>query len=56
MNTYKAFYKGKTLIVQAETTYAAQTLAAKQFKAKKQYEVDVYLVEKDGQPYIHTAT
>lgn len=37
-----ARYKSRQLVVEAETSYAAQTLAAKQFKAKKQYEVDVY--------------
>ena len=60
MNGYKAFYRGKSIDVYAETSYAAQQLAAKQFKAKKSYEVDVYLCEKDtdgtqsGEQVYHT--
>jgi hypothetical protein len=56
MNGYKAFYKGKTCEVYADTTYQAQQLAAQQFKAKKSYEVTVMLCEKDGETYTHTAT
>ena len=56
MNGYIAFYKGKKKEVYAKTSYEAQTIAAKEFKAKKQYEVDVYLCEKAGEQVIHTAT
>ena len=45
---YLAFYKGKKLEVYAETKLQAQNKAAVIFKAKKSYEVDVYLCEKDG--------
>lgn len=45
MRTYKAFYKGKTVTVIAETSYAAQQEAAKFFKAKKSYEVTVLLAD-----------
>ena len=45
MNGYKAFYKGKSIEVYAETSYKAQELAAKQFKAKKSWEVTVMLCE-----------
>ncbi len=47
MNGYKAFYKGKALDVYAETAYQAQQKAAKEFKAKKSYEVTVMLCELD---------
>lgn len=53
MNTYLAFYRGKQLEVKAETSFAAQQLAAKSFKAKKSFEVNVMLTEKDGKPYVH---
>ena len=53
MNGYKAFYRGKTCEVEAETSYAAQQKAAAIFKAKKTYEVDVILCEKDGETASH---
>ena len=56
MNGYKAFYKGKTIEVFAETSYAAQKEAAKQFKARKEYEVSVMLCEKGGEQVTHLAT
>jgi hypothetical protein len=49
MYGYIAIYKGKRLEVYAESSYKAQLEAAKQFKAKKSYDVSVYLCEKDGQ-------
>ncbi len=56
MNTYHAFYKGKKIELQAETSYKAQQLAATQFKARKSYEVTVMLVAKaDGVPIVHVA-
>ena len=45
---YKAFYRGKTAEVHAETSYAAQLKAAAFFKAKKAHEVTVVLCEIDG--------
>lgn len=54
MNGYIAIYKSKRIEVYADTSYQAQAIAAKQFKAKKQYMVDVYLCEKDNKPVIHT--
>lgn len=48
MNGYIAFYRGKQTEVYANTTLEAQTKAATFFKAKQQYEVDVYLAEKNG--------
>lgn len=47
MNGYKAFYKGKSIEVYAETSFQARDKAAEQFKAKKAYEVTVMLCETD---------
>ena len=43
MRTYMAFYRGKSTVVHAVTSYAAQQEAAKFFKAKQSYEVTVVL-------------
>ena len=53
MFTYIAFYKGKQITVNAPSSYDAQLIASKQFKAKKSYEVTVMLVAKDDEPVIH---
>lgn len=45
MRTYIAFYKGRQLTVSADTSYLAQQLAAKLFKAKKSYDVTVMLAD-----------
>jgi hypothetical protein len=45
MRTYKAFYRGKTCIVIAETSYSAQEQAASFFKAKKSYDVAIVLAD-----------
>ncbi len=55
MNGYIAFYRGKRIEVYANTSYEAQQKAAKEFKAKKSYEVTVALAEKDGEEVIHRA-
>jgi hypothetical protein len=52
-NGYKAFYKGETHEVYADTTYEAQQIAAKHFKAKKTYDVTVVLCEKNGEQVEH---
>ena len=53
MYGYICIYRGKQLEVRAETKLKAQEIAAKHFKAKKQYEVDVYLCERpDGSPVV----
>ena len=54
MNGYKAFYRGKSIEVYAETTYEAQQKAAALFKAKKAYDGSVMLCEKNGEQYIHS--
>ena len=52
----KAFYKGREITIEAETSYKAQELAAKQFKARKSYEVTVILIQKaDGTEIVHVA-
>jgi len=55
VNGYIALYKGKKIEVFAETSLKAQQKAAKEFKAKKQYQVSVYLCEKDGEEVVHTS-
>lgn len=47
---YIALYRGRQIEVYAETSYKAQLKAAVLLKAKKSYEVGVYLCEKDGKP------
>ena len=54
MNTYAAFYKGRSIDVAADSSYAAQVKAAASFKARKSYEVTVVLAAKDGTPVTHS--
>jgi hypothetical protein len=54
-NGYIAFYRGKKIEVYASTSYEAQQLAAKEFKAKKSYEVTVVLAERNGEQVTHIA-
>jgi hypothetical protein len=57
MNGYIALYKNKKTEVYAKTSYEAQELAAKEFKAKKSYEVTVFLsIREDGKEVVHTAS
>ncbi len=53
MNGYKAFHRGKTTEVMADTSFQAQEKAAAFFKAKKSYEVTVVLCEKNGEQVVH---
>ena len=53
MNGYVAFYKGKRIELHADSSFAAQQLAARQFKARRAYEVTVVLAEKDGKQVVH---
>jgi ABC-type thiamine transport system substrate-binding protein len=55
MNGYLAFYKNKQIEVYANTSYEAQQKAAKEFKAKKSYDVSVVLCEKAGEQVAHDA-
>lgn len=45
MRKYVAFYKGKQVEVEAESSYEAQQKAAKELKAKKAYEVAIVLAD-----------
>jgi hypothetical protein len=53
MNGYKCFYRGKECEVYADTSYNAQQKAAVVFKARKAYEVTVFLCEKNGEQVVH---
>lgn len=57
-NKYVAFYKGRCLEVEAETSLAANAQAVEKFKAnkKKPWEVTVVLAERDGKPVVHIMT
>jgi hypothetical protein len=52
MRTYVAFYKQKKIVVQAPSSYEAQTIAAAQFKARKAYEVAVVLADVPVDPAV----
>ena len=56
MNGYIGLYKGKQYEVYAETTFEAQQKLVKQLKAKKSYEISVYLCEKDGKEIIQSTS
>ena len=53
MNGYIAFYKGKTIEVEADSSFAAQVKAVDLFKARRNYDVTVVLAEKSGQQVTH---
>jgi len=57
MYTYGAMYRGKMIEVKGEdmTKMQAQQVAAKQFRAKNCWQVDVWLAEKDGKEVVHVA-
>jgi hypothetical protein len=61
-NGYICFYGGKKVEVYADTTYHAQEQAYETFKKMfprknvKQYDIKVWLAEKDGQPVMHSTT
>ena len=56
MNGYICFYKGKKIEIMANTSYEAQQKSAKEFKAKKSYEVTVMLAEINGKQYTHNTS
>jgi hypothetical protein len=45
MRVYKAFYRGRTCLVEADSSYAAQQAAAQHFRARKSYDVTVVLTD-----------
>jgi hypothetical protein len=56
MNIYNAFYNGKSIEVEADSSYHAQLKAAEIFKAKKSYMVTIALVQlASGKEVIHIA-
>jgi hypothetical protein len=55
MNTYEAFYNRRKMLVQAETVLEAQTKAAQVFRAKHRWQVNIFLVEKNGEAIYHSA-
>ena len=56
MNGYVCIYKGKQIEVYAASSYEAQQKANEVFKARKPYQIDVYLAEKQGKPVVQTLT
>ena len=56
MNSYLAFYKGRQIVVLAETSVKALVSAVKTFKARRQWDVTVMLAQRaDGTTVVHTA-
>jgi hypothetical protein len=53
MNKYICFYKRKSLLVEASTSYEASRKAAKEFKAKHPWDVSVVIAESSGKGVIH---
>ena len=53
VNGYVGFYRGKRAECHAETKYKAQCILADKLGAKRSYEVEVVLAEKDGEPVVH---
>lgn len=43
--TYLAYYRGRTIQVQAPSSYEAQQKAAREFGARKSYQVSVVLAD-----------
>ena len=59
MNKYLAFYKGRKIVVSANTSFEAQKEAAIQFKLKEKdrYKVTVMIAEKaDGTQVVHSTS
>ena len=53
-NGYIAMYRGKRMEVYADTKFEAQKKAADKFKARKSYDVNVYLAEQGGKPVMQS--
>ncbi len=54
MNTYKAFFGDRTIILDAPTSYEAQVKASREFKTRFSYQVEVKLIAKDGVEVAHS--
>lgn len=50
MNTYNAYFNGRTIEVTATTSVEAQQKAMSIFKAKKSWMISIILAAKDGKP------
>ena len=56
MFSYICFYKGRSIVVQALRSFDAQNIAAKKFKARRAWEVEVRLAARsDGSEVVHSA-
>ncbi len=53
-NLYACFYKGRNCAIEAYTSFEAQQIAAKYFKARKSYDVTVVLHKVREREVIHT--
>lgn len=53
VNKYLCFHRGKTITIEAATSYEASRKAAKEFKAKRPWDVTVVLVESCGSAVTH---
>jgi hypothetical protein len=47
LSSYKAYYRTKVIIVEADSSYRAQTIACELFKAKKPWDVSIVPVGED---------
>ena len=56
MNTYAAIYKGKRIDVDADSSYQAQLIAAKEFKAKHSYDVTIMILVLDSSKVVIHST
>ena len=61
MNGYIAMWQGKQVEVYADTAYQAQQLATVEFqrgtrKKVKDYDVNAYLCERNGEQVVHVAS
>lgn len=56
MFSYICFYKGRSIVVQALRSFDAQQIAAKKFKARRTWEIEVRLAARpDGSEVFHDA-
>lgn len=56
MNKFTAIYKGRTIEVEASSSYMAQQKAAAIFKTKKPWLIALMATVVDGKPVVHSTT
>jgi hypothetical protein len=56
VNGYIALYRGRRAEISADTSYEAQQKAVAIFKARKVWEVSIYLAEKNGETVTHSTS